>query len=52
MSKKLGKEAKVPEVDKDAPNGEEELARKHEEAYDMVHRAMIRSQVYTIFAWN
>lgn len=47
MSKKSGKKAKaVPEAVKDPPESEEELAaRKHNEAYDMVHRAMIRSQV-------
>lgn len=46
MSKKAGKKqkAKVPEIDPDSPEAQEEIARKQNEAYDMVHRAMIRSQ--------
>lgn len=47
MSKK-GKKAKVtvPEVDPNSPEWMEEVARKQSEAYDMVQRAMTRSQVY------
>ena len=47
MSKKAGKKtkAKVPEIDPNSPEWLEEVARKQEEAYDMVQRAMTRSQV-------
>lgn len=47
MSKKAGKKAKVkvPEIDPDSPEWMEEVARKQTEAYDMVQRAMTRSQV-------
>lgn len=47
MSKKAGKKAKVkvPEIDPDSPEWIEEVARKQSEAYDLVQRAMIRSQV-------
>lgn len=48
MSKKGGKKAKVvvPEIDPNSPEWMEEVARKQSEAYDMVQRAMTRSQVY------
>lgn len=47
MSKKAGKKqkaSKVPEIDPDSPEWQEEVARKQDEAYNMVQRAMIRSQ--------
>lgn len=48
MSKKGGKKTKVvvPEIDPNSPEWMEEVARKQSEAYDMVQRAMTRSQVY------
>lgn len=48
MSKKADKKqqkAKVPEVTQDSPERQEEVARKQREAYDMIQRAIIRSQV-------
>lgn len=47
MSKKVGKKAKVkvPEIDPNSPEWMEEVARKQNEAYDIVQRAMTRSQV-------
>ncbi|CAM9499246.1 unnamed protein product [Scytosiphon promiscuus] len=47
MSKKAGKKTKVkvPEVDPNSPEWIEEVARKQSEAYELVQRAMIRSQI-------
>lgn len=47
MSKKAGKKTKVkvPEIDPNSPEWIEEVARKQSEAYEMVQRAMTRSQV-------
>lgn len=47
MSKKADKKqkAKVPEVDQDSPEWQDDVARKQAEAYDMIQRAIIRSQV-------
>ncbi|CAM9197469.1 unnamed protein product [Hapterophycus canaliculatus] len=47
MSKKAGKKTKVkmPEIDPNSPEWIEEVARKQSEAYDLVRRAMIRSQI-------
>eukprot|EP00752_Nemacystus_decipiens_P013317 g11795.t2 len=52
MSKKGGKKAKakVPEIDPDSPEWMEEVARKQTEAYDMVQRAMTRSQIDVVLA--
>eukprot|EP00903_Cladosiphon_okamuranus_P020041 g18408.t1 len=52
MSKKAGKKAKVkvPEIDPNSPEWMEEVARKQNEAYDMVQRAMIRSQIEAVLA--
>ncbi|CAN0050906.1 unnamed protein product, partial [Ectocarpus fasciculatus] len=52
MSKKAGKKAKVkvPEIDPNSPEWIEEVARKQSEAYDMVQRAMTRSQIEVVLA--
>ncbi|CAM9388248.1 unnamed protein product, partial [Ectocarpus sp. 13 AM-2016] len=52
MSKKAGKKAKVkvPEIDPNSPEWIEEVARKQSEAYDMVQRAMTRSQIEVVQA--
>ncbi|CAM9615931.1 unnamed protein product, partial [Ectocarpus sp. 4 AP-2014] len=52
MSKKAGKKAKVkvPEIDPNSPEWIEEVARKQNEAYDMVQRAMTRSQIEVVLA--
>ncbi|CAN0156276.1 unnamed protein product, partial [Ectocarpus sp. 12 AP-2014] len=52
MSKKAGKKAKVkvPETDPNSPEWIEEVARKQSEAYDMVQRAMTRSQIEVVQA--